>query len=238
MSVSAQSSGKKRLIVDLRPVNFFVSTSKIKFDDAQSMLNVFIGEFPSNLWAYSLDIKSGYHHVEIYPSHQRFLGFSWVFNGVRRYFKSFVLPFGLSTGPYIFTKVMRPLVKHWRFQALRIVVYLDDGLVVCGTKDDCLRHSLSVYSDLISSGFVPNKDKCMWIYVQFLRWLGFYWDFARGLLSIPEDKISLLLASISEVPSSRIAIARMLAQVTGSIISCMLVFGYICRHIVKYGLDL
>jgi len=95
-----------------------------------------------------------------------------------------VLFFGLSTGPYISTKVMRPLVKHWFSQAIRIVVYLDDGLGVCGSKDTCLRKSLLVHSDLISSGFVPNKDKCMWILVQLLRWLGFHLDFARGLLSI------------------------------------------------------
>ena len=88
---------------------------------------------------------------------------------------------------------MRPLVKHWCSQALHIVVYLDDGLGVCGTKDTCLQQSLLVHSDLISSRFVPNKDKCMWIPVQLIRWLGFHWDFARGLLSIPEDKISVLL---------------------------------------------
>ena len=151
------------------------------------MLNFFIGGSPSNLWTYSFDIKSGYHHVGIYPSHQRFLDFSLVFNGVRKYFKFVILPFGLSTGPYIFTKVMRPLVKHWRSQALRIVVvYLDDGLGVCGTKDTCLRQSLLVRSDLISSGFVPNKDKYMWIPVQLLRCLGFHWDFFQSLLSIPD----------------------------------------------------
>ena len=233
LSVSVQSSGKKRLILDLRHVNFFVKKSKIKFEDAQCMLNLIIGESPSNLWAYSFDIKSGYHHVEIYSTHQRFLGFSWVFNGVRKYFKLVVLAFGLSTGPYIFTKVMRPLVKHWRTQALRIVVYLDDGLGVCVTKDTCLRQSLLVHSDLISSGFVPNKDKCMWIPSQLLRWLGFHWDFARGLLSIPEDKISVLLSSIREVSSSRVVTARMLAQVTGRIISCMLVFGHICKIMTK-----
>ena len=194
------------------------------------MINFLIGESRSNLWAYSFDIKSGYHHVEIYPSRQRFLGFSWVFNGARKYFKFVVLPFGLSTGPYIFTKVMRPLLRHWRSQALRIVVYLDDGLGVCGTKDTCLQQSLLVHSDLISSGFVPNKDKCMWIPVQLIRWLGFHWDFARGLLSIPEDKISVLLASIKEVSSSRVVTARMLAQVT---ISCMLVFGRICKIMTK-----
>ena len=73
----------------------------------------------------------------------------------------------------------------------------------------------------------------MWIPVQSLRWLGFHWDFARGLLSIPEDKISVLLASISEVSSSRIVTARLLAQVTGRIISCMLVFDHICKIMTK-----
>ena len=80
LSVSVQSSGKTRLILDLRHVNFFVNKSKITFVYAQSMLNFLIGEPCSNLWLYSFNIKSGYH-VEIYPSHQRFLGFSWVFNG-------------------------------------------------------------------------------------------------------------------------------------------------------------
>ena len=106
---------------------------------------------------------------------------------------------------------MHPLVKHWCSQALRIVVYLDDGLGVCGTKDTCLRQSLLVHSDLISLGFVPNEDKCMWIPLQLLRWLGYHCYFAQGILSIPEDKISFLLASIREVSSSRIVTARLLA---------------------------
>ena len=132
-----------------------------------------------------------------------------------------------------FTKVMRPLVKHWCSQALRIVVYLDDDLEVCATNDTCLQQSLLVHSDLISTGFVTNKDQCMWIPVQLIRWLGFHWDFARSLLSIPEDKISVLLASVRELSSSRVVTVRMLAQVTGRIISCTLVFGHICKIMTK-----
>lgn len=75
LSVSVQSSGKKRVILDLRHVNSFVSTSNVRFEDAQSMVNFLVGESP-NLWAYSFDIKSRYHHFEIYPPHQGFLGFS------------------------------------------------------------------------------------------------------------------------------------------------------------------
>ena len=35
-----------------------------------------------------------------------------------------VLPFGLSSAPFIFTNVVRPLVRYWRSHAVRITVYL------------------------------------------------------------------------------------------------------------------
>ena len=68
---------------------------------------------------------------------QEFLGFSWSKDGVTRFYKFTVLPFGISTGPYIFAKVLRPLIHYWCFQAIRIVVYLDEGLGVCATFSDC-----------------------------------------------------------------------------------------------------
>ena len=99
LSVSVQSSGKKRLILDLRHVNFFVNKSKIKFEDAQSMLSFLIGEYRSNLWAYSFEIKSGHHHVEIYPSHQRFLGFRGFSTGLENILI-------LSSCPLVFLRVL------------------------------------------------------------------------------------------------------------------------------------
>ena len=92
LSVSIQSNGKKRLILDLRYPNSFVKNFTIKFEDAKTMLNSFIDH--SQNWFYSFDIKSGYHHIDIFPPDQDFLGFSWSFSGVTRYFKFTVLPFG------------------------------------------------------------------------------------------------------------------------------------------------
>ena len=85
LSVSVQPNGKKRLILDLRYVNFFVKKSKIKFEDAKSFLQCLLAR--PTAWACSFDIKSGYHHIEIFESDQEFLGFSWVFEGVTKYFK-------------------------------------------------------------------------------------------------------------------------------------------------------
>jgi hypothetical protein len=46
-----------------------------------------------------------------YP-HTEFLGFSWIVNGKQTFYKFFVLPFGLKSAPYIFTKITRPLIKN------------------------------------------------------------------------------------------------------------------------------
>ena len=105
---------------------------------------------------------SAYHLIEIFESDQQFLGFSWVLDGVTKYFKFTVLPFGLSVGPYIFSKVMRSLVKYWRSKAIRTVVYLDDGISAAANVSKCQGDSLLVRSDLFKFGFVANKDKCQW----------------------------------------------------------------------------
>ena len=63
-SVSVQSNMKKRLILDLRHVNFFVKKCKIKFEDAKSFLQCLLAR--PTAWACSFDIKSGFHHIEIF----------------------------------------------------------------------------------------------------------------------------------------------------------------------------
>ena len=98
----------------------------------------------SQNWLFSFDIKSGYHHIDIIPPDQGFLGFSWSKDRFIRFYKFTVLPFGISTGPYIFKKVPRPSVRYWRLQAIRIVVYLDDGLGVSPTFPVCYSHSMAV----------------------------------------------------------------------------------------------
>ena len=130
----------------LRHPNYFVMESKVKFDNAITMLFSFVDS--SQNWLFSFYIKSGYHHIDIFPHDHEFLGFSWFKDGFTQFYKFTVLPFGLPTGPYIFTKVMRPLVRYWRLQAFRIAVYLDDGLGVCPSFADCCSRSLGVKSDL------------------------------------------------------------------------------------------
>ena len=76
--------------------------------------------FEKGDYMFSFDLKSGYHHVDIAKEHWKYLGFSWE----SRFYVFTVLPFGLSSACYIFTKLVRPLVRYWRERGLRVIVYL------------------------------------------------------------------------------------------------------------------
>ena len=105
------AEGKKlRLVIDLRHVNSFLDRFKFKYEDLRSLSQV----LEEGQWFFTWDLKSGYHHVDICLEHQMYLGFSWPFSGMLRYFTFTVLPFGLSSACFCFTKLLRPLVSRWR----------------------------------------------------------------------------------------------------------------------------
>ena len=84
---------------------------KFQCEDLRSLSQV----IQENSWFFTWDLISGYHHVDIAAEHRIYLGFSRTFqDGMRRYFTFTVLPFGLSTACFCFTKLLRPLVKRWR----------------------------------------------------------------------------------------------------------------------------
>ena len=103
--VSIQKSDKKRLILDLHNVNQFLYKCRFRCEDlciAKEILSP--GDF-----MFTFDLKSGYHHVEIFPEHTKYLSFAWTFSlGRTRFCQFSVLPFGLSSAPYLFTKLLKP----------------------------------------------------------------------------------------------------------------------------------
>ena len=75
----------------------------------------------------TLDLKNGYHHIKIHNSHTGYLGFAWDFQGQTKYLQFLVMPFGLSSASYIFTKMLRSLVNKWRDLKLRCMCGLLDS---------------------------------------------------------------------------------------------------------------
>ena len=107
---------KLRLVLDLRNVNPYVLRTKFRYEDLKVVSDILQkGDYMA-----SFDLRSGYHHIFIHEDFQQYLGFAWTFpDGVTRYYVFTVLPFGLTSASYIFTKLLRPICKFWRASGRR-----------------------------------------------------------------------------------------------------------------------
>ena len=110
-----------------------------------------------------------------------------------------VLPFGLSSAGFVFTKVVREIVKYWRSRSYPVVVYLDDGIAFVETCKGAEVIAEKIKSDLIESGFVPNVKKCEWVPSQRRKWLGFDIDLTSMRVYATNKKLEDIASSIYSV---------------------------------------
>ena len=81
--LTVADKSKLRLVIDLRHVNNYEVKKKFKYENLKTVSEL----FEQDDHFVTFDLKSGYHHIPIHESHQKYLGFSWVFNGRRRFFQ-------------------------------------------------------------------------------------------------------------------------------------------------------
>ena len=150
------ATGKKlRLVLDLRHVNKFLQKIKFRYENLKTLVKI----FDQGYFFGTFDLKSGYHHIAIHPADTKYLGFAWDFDGKTKHYQFLVLPFGLASASFIFTKMLRPLIKKWRGSGIRSIVYLDDGILGSESKRKTAHQCLTVRSDLEDAGFVLNEEK-------------------------------------------------------------------------------
>ena len=186
--------------------------------------------FEKGDYMFSFDLKSGYHHVDIAKEHWKYLVFSWQ----SCFYVFTVLPFGLSSACYIFTKLLCPLVRYWRSQGLRIIVYLDDGLCAREGEPKALETSVLVCSTLSQAGFLVNAKKSVWKPTQRLQWLGFVIDLSKGHIEVPVERVAAVKGKLQSIYQLSLVPPKMLASVVGSIISMSLAIEPVSRFMARY----
>lgn len=74
----------------------------------------------------TLDLKDTYYAIPIVEPNKKYLRF--IFEA--SLFEFNCLPFGLNIAPYVFTKLMKPVVTHLRKKGYTSVIYLDDLFLI------------------------------------------------------------------------------------------------------------
>ena len=75
-------------------------------------------------WVASLDLSDVYFHISIWPVSQKYLWFAY--KGV--VYEFYALPFGISTAPYVFTRMSCQLSKFLQPFSIPLYMYIDDWL--------------------------------------------------------------------------------------------------------------
>jgi len=154
----------------------------------------------------------------MHPESTAFLGFEW--RGV--FYRFAVLPFGLATAPWLFTKVISHCVRFLRSPGLSqgILNYLDDFVFGAATAAEALRVAQVLLNVLRRFGWLIHPTKCVGTSVatQTFQALGTIVDLAAQTFSVPEATVRrIVLAARSLATGPPTAPVRVVARLKGLI---------------------
>lgn len=125
------------------------------------------------------------------------------------------LPFGLSTAPRVFTKILHPIIAHLRSRGLRSVTYLDDLLIIHQKQEIFLHIFHRVLQLLTSLGLIVKQAKCSQAPTQNLVFLGTVIDSVHMTISLPAEKIQLIVSSCRTLSRERVTTLGALSSLLG-----------------------
>ncbi|VEN50435.1 unnamed protein product [Callosobruchus maculatus] len=206
-----KSNGKRRLILNLKSLNSYLSPDHFKLEDIRTALKL----MNQNCFLASVDLKDAYFLINVNVSHRKYLRFT--FNN--HLYEFTCMPFGICTAPFVSTKLMKPIVAKLRETGLLSVVYLDDFLLFGNTWQECKFNVSSTCSLLQSLGFVINKQKSQLQPANQCRFLGFILDSKSMQTSLPPDRKSSVSNTIKRFSSIKSCTIRQFASFVGKLVS-------------------
>lgn len=99
-------NGQKRFILNLKNLNKFIKTSHFKMEDYRTSSKL----MSQNCYMASVDLKDAYFLVNVIKSQRKYLRFQYK----DTLYEFNCLPFGLCTAPYVFTKILKPVMQYLR----------------------------------------------------------------------------------------------------------------------------
>ena len=169
-------------------------------------------------WMCTIDLKDAYFSMPISLGDRKYLRFVW--QGQLYQFQ--VLPFGLSAAPRAFTKLLRPVIGLLRRLGFRLLIYLDDIILLNQLKGQLEQERDSTLWLLQRLGFIINWDKSVLSPSQQVVYLGFQIDSTKMTLALPQQKITAIQDECLSLLRSDVVSVRQLARLIGKLTASVL----------------
>ncbi|XP_008556227.1 uncharacterized protein LOC103577389 [Microplitis demolitor] len=158
------------------------------------------------------DLQDAYFMISICKEHRSYLRFRW-----RGQIYEFVcLPFGLSCAPWVFTKVMKPIMSLLRSKGYLSTIYIDDCLCLGATFAECVANVKFTTELFCCLGFIIN-NKSPLTPAQKCNFLGFHLNSVTLALELPSEKKGKILDLIKKFRSPIRCKIRDFAQFLGTL---------------------
>jgi len=206
-----KKNGEIRPVVNLKALNRFVKQESFKMEGIHMLKDL----LQPGDWMTKIDLKDAYFAIPVSPSDRKFLKFQW--QGVTYRFNC--LPFGLSSAPWVFTKTTKPVVTFLRSIGLRIIIYIDDILILASDKQKAYEHTACLIYLFENLGFTINREKSLTEPSRELEFLGLLADSTLMELKLPGTKIKSIRAEARTllrtvpIPSAR-DVSRLLGKLS------------------------
>jgi len=211
MFVVPKKGGRWRPVLNLKSLNQYVRKTHFKMEDIRNLKDI----LQENDFMAKLDLREAYFSIPMAEESRKFLQFKWK----RKCFQFTCLPFGLSSAPYIFTKLLKPVLTCLREQGIRCLMYIDDMLILGKTQEELTHNFQICKSLLISLGFMVNEEKSVAGPLQELEFLGFLISSKSMTLTVTTEKLKSLILQCKQLLQTQWTTIRHLAQIIGTMTS-------------------
>ena len=205
--------GGQRPVINLKGLNQFVKTEHFKMEGLHLLPDL----LQPQDWMVKMDLKDTYLQIPIHPDHQHLLTFQWE----EKTYMFQCLPFDLSAALRVFTKQLKPVVGFLRQNGCRLIIYLDDMLLLHQDRDQLQQVTQLTCQLLESLGLMVNLKKSILTPTQELEFLGFHLCSVTMRLLIPSEKLRKIQQDARHLRDQESVSVREIARFVGKATATM-----------------
>ena len=206
-----KKDGSSRPILNLRKLNDHIPYIHFKMETLKNVKDMLRqGDF-----MVKIDLKDAYFTLPLHPNSRKFVRFQWG----RDIYQFLCLCFGLGPAPRLFTKLMKVPMALLRRLNIRLIVYLDDILIMGSSEEEILMARDTVIYLLEALGFVINWAKSVLEPAREMEFLGILVNSVEMSMLLTEEKITKLTKLCKDTLSRGKLTVKKMGSLIGKLVS-------------------
>ena len=214
-----------RPVINLKDLDRFISYKHFKMEGLHYLKYV----LQKRDYMCKIDLKDAYFSVPLHKDSRKLGRFLWAEN----LYEFLCLCSGLGPAPRIFTKLLKVPISVLRRLIIRLIIYLDDLLILGNSMSEMFMARDPVILLLQHLGFVINLKKCVLDPAQEIEFLGLIVNSQTMTLPLPRKRVMIRDQCLSLYKASEVSLLHLsklietLSSTIQAVLPARLQFGFL-----------